>query len=293
MKAAPCERWRDVSPTGAPDRSHLATCASCAGRAPLSRAESARVRGEPRFDQLTLRLTLRRVRQRILDDARGPRVERRRRASLAVSFVGRLVAVAVICGWPATRFKPAARSVVTIEGAGAQWSRLVDGDVEVLDFRRGAFAVNVQNHETGRSFVRVPDGEIRDLGTIFRVVVDGTRTEEVSVTEGRVAISVRDVPPVLLVAGDVWRRAPQESTPSPAAVHLPRDAGERSARAPAARAANGLGAEDAAYLHVLELVRAERQADARKEARHYLHRFPNGFRSDEMEQVARGDGGTL
>jgi hypothetical protein len=286
VSAAACERWRDAAPTGASDgapwRSHLESCPTCAARAPLSAAERARLRGgaEARFDQLTLR----RLRQRVLDDARRPRrAPRRRVPGAARSSALALVAFSVICGWPAARGKPATPSVVTAEGAGAQWSRLVDGDVEVLALRRGAFGVNVQNHEPGRIFVRLPDGELRDFGTIFRVVVDGARTEEVSVAEGRVAIAVRDLPPALLVAGDLWRRpapeiVPPLAAPPPAVRRIP-------ANAPA-RAASGLGAEDAAYLRVLELVRAGRQADARSEARRYLRRFPDGFRRDEMGAMA-------
>jgi TolA-binding protein len=50
-------------------------------------------------------------------------------------------------------------------------------------------------------------------------------------------------------------------------------------------------AEDAAYLAVVSLLRRERYAEARVQAKAYLLRFPNGFRRVEMLNVATSSEG--
>jgi outer membrane protein assembly factor BamD (BamD/ComL family) len=46
-------------------------------------------------------------------------------------------------------------------------------------------------------------------------------------------------------------------------------------------------AEDAAYVRILALRRAGDSAAARAAARHYLERYPGGFRHDEVQALAR------
>jgi hypothetical protein len=42
-----------------------------------------------------------------------------------------------------------------------------------------------------------------------------------------------------------------------------------------------------AYLHVLDLLRASRMTEAKAAASDYLHRFPFGFRSQEVRTIAK------
>jgi hypothetical protein len=44
-------------------------------------------------------------------------------------------------------------------------------------------------------------------------------------------------------------------------------------------------AEDAAYLHILGLLKAERAVEARRAAQRYLQLFPNGFRRTEVQTI--------
>ena len=45
--------------------------------------------------------------------------------------------------------------------------------------------------------------------------------------------------------------------------------------------------EDAAYLRVIELLRVGDSVQARDAAREYLQRYPDGFRRQELESLAR------
>ncbi|HEY6880694.1 MAG TPA: hypothetical protein VI299_21875, partial [Polyangiales bacterium] len=160
-----------------------------------------------------------------------------------------------------------------------------------------------------RLVVRVPDGEIEDLGTVFSVTVEDGQTREIIVREGRVLFRRHGAPTLQLVAGTSWRDTgkppeievppppepklePPLVPPAPAPVAKLKKARRASVPAvePPAEEAHGEGdagsAEDAAYLHILALLREGRRDEARLAAFSYLSAFPNGFRAIEVARIA-------
>jgi hypothetical protein len=78
--------------------------------------------------------------------------------------------------------------------------------VELVD---GEFDFDV-NHRDGEPhlLVRVPDGEIEDIGTKFHVSVSNGRTVRVSVTEGEVELRRTNEPKLRLIAGMTFTPSP-------------------------------------------------------------------------------------
>ena len=160
---------------------------------------------------------------------------------------------------------------------GARFSRAFDGDAERVTLTEGTIRIS---HGPGapRLVVVVPDGEVDDIGTIFAVTVHDAHTDHVSVTEGVVALHLDGVPATSLTSGMEWRRP----APSPAVstvIVAPRPP-RTGAPMPV------LDDEDATYLEVLRLEREGHKDESREAARHYLDRFPDGFRRDEMHRLA-------
>lgn len=179
---------------------------------------------------------------------------------------------------------PVVRAVtvnVADEG-GARWSRRMSADdVEHIEVSEGRVRVDVLHVVPGtatRVSIIVPDGKIEDVGTTFHVTVEGAHTRHVTVDEGKVVLRLRGRDPVTIEAGGSWSLAPAP----PSSAHTPHVAS-------VATSSDVLvAAEDAAYMEVLRLLRAQRSDEARTAARDYLRRFPNGFRREEMGVVARG-----
>jgi len=130
-------------------------------------------------------------------------------------------------------------AVVHAEGA-AVWSERHDGAREEVVLERGDLWVHV-DHATGAGglLVLLPDGELEDIGTTFRVGADEGRTTGVSVEEGHVVLRLRGRPAVTLGPGERWSPdvpatvaslGPQPRSP-PAPVAPP--AGEPSGARPA------------------------------------------------------------
>jgi hypothetical protein len=194
---------------------------------------------------------------------------------------------------------------------------LGDGVYE-LSVRRGLFDRHV--------VVKVPEGEIHDVGTVFGVSVQQGRTARVAVIQGAVDLHLRGVPEMRLNAGNVWEAtprleleempvtpAPEAASVAPVAVdeeaktsaHVSGHAGvlHRRARGHVRREARGASdashvsdagvadietaGEDATYLRVLDLLQQRRTADAQRLAELYLERFPTGFRRPEIERIVR------
>jgi FecR protein len=223
---------------------------------------------------------------------------------------------------------PAASGVLVEERPGAVWGRRLAGDREEITLAQGTLSLDVR-HPTRlgssaasplaasstpepRVIVRVPDGEILDLGTRFRVVVQHNQTAEIAVAEGAVLFQRPGFADVRVEQGSTWR-ARADGT-SAASTSLSR-ANSRHQSAPVAAAAapppptpaartleqashakppsNGTGtvasedaaraAEDAAYLNWISLLHARRHTEARKAALDYLRDFPNGFRRAEVQ----------
>jgi hypothetical protein len=184
-------------------------------------------------------------------------------------------------------------------GEGARYTRAIVGDAEIVELADGTLRLHVQRPAGGRRVVvKVPDGEIEDLGTVFEVVVNDGHAQRIGVHEGRVVVRLSDASPVTIEAGKAWKRegataSANANASTGAKAHA--NAGAKANANANAGAKAGAGAkadadasaEDAAYLDVIRLLRQGRETEARVAADSYLRQFPTGFRRTEMERVAR------
>lgn len=246
-----------------------------------------------------------------------------------VAGAGALAAAAVVISFlGATRFTPSPSAPVAaapvtetlqIEveaGEGAIWRKTRIGSQVRLELDSGEIRARIGERRPGQSLViHLPDGEIEDLGTVLTVRVEQGRTRDVHVFEGRVRLRLAGRAPLELGAGHQWDAEPQ-SKPDPAQscapVRPPNTLGPRpftprqgnhhavgnvtasgqarpinTAPVPSSQRT---GQEDAAYLRVVDLVRAHRLDEARVAAKDYLLRFPEGFRREEVLSVATSVG---
>lgn len=255
-------------------------------------------------------VTLRRVRARVLHPAAASQQSaahwrwRFAAACLAV-MVGGGAAVFLASrehdatlGVPVQQSEPAvsASSVSSVTADNARWRSSVDAAVESIILEDGTLRLHV-NRQPGskRVIVRVPDGEIEDMGTIFEVVVREHRTVAVRVDDGRVTLRLATMAPLTLHAGESWTpaelppmRAPRAHVPHPPpAATSPAQAPADAAPSPSperAPAAPSSAAEDAAYLAFIRAVRSDDAKSARTLAEAYLHDYPEGFRREEVRR---------
>jgi hypothetical protein len=213
------------------------------------------------------------------------------RATPAVSPVASLAPAAATAS--ATPAAPAMMSttVEIVPVDDARFVRSTDGDVERVDLAEGSLRLRIDRAPGGRHVVvRVPDGEIEDVGTVFEVSVKAGRTDRVAVEQGRVLVRLTSAPAFTIAAGGSWERATGEARGARATPTATVAAGSATRRTPSPShtASEGVAseAEDAAYLEVLRLVRESREHEARAAAAAYLRDFPNGFRRTEMSRVA-------
>jgi hypothetical protein len=328
MKAARCPRlWeveaardRRLDPAAlAASQRHALRCAECARERDLLEALARGLReGAPWKDEVALR----RTRQALLEHAfelTHVRAGEGVGARWAVLVAGTAIAVAVAAvGWRLSshRTQPPAM-VVTTPVAGTKWSRHSARNLERIDLNDGALSVVVRRspHDP-RVVVRVPEGEIEDLGTVFQVTVRVGRTAEISVSQGTVVFRRPGQADLRLSAGTLWTPAeeagsaskPSAGEPSKDASAAPPSGPLRAVRtraraqravAPAppqpekaaeakATAEDAAAAEDGAYLQILALLREGRRDEARLAAVAYLGKFPTGFRRIEVERIAQG-----
>jgi ferric-dicitrate binding protein FerR (iron transport regulator) len=241
-------------------------------------------------------VAMRRLRQRVLDSASAPPLDRGPSRRALARGTALVVAVAVLLGagatWQRTRRADAPlASVRSSDGSAIVWSRQTDGRTEWIDLHQGLCLVEVRAHGPDeRVAVRVPDGRIDDLGTVFEVLVDQGHTKRVRVLDGHVQLWLFGAPGVVLASGETWEQStpvldvkpttdPNEPSPN-VRPSIPRR------RLKSAVTSDG-NEEDAAYLRVLHLLRASKTAEARAAANDYLARFPNGFRRDELRLIAK------
>jgi hypothetical protein len=115
------------------------------------------------------------------------------------------------------------------------------------------------------------------------------------VREGAVQLRLRGAPHLVLQAGSIWEAPvpamvdvearPVREELAPAPDRAPQH--ERRKRAKAVRrAAVDSKTEDAMYLRILDLLRADREPVARRLAQRYLQEFPDGFRRAEITRIA-------
>jgi ferric-dicitrate binding protein FerR (iron transport regulator) len=312
MSAARCPRLWEVEAArdGRLDASaqaelqrHLAQCRECEHeRGQLSRLQHALCASTPTEDMVQLR----RVRQRMLAAANErllePKPSRKRQWRTAAA--GALALAALTGVWlyranggralPAHPAQPEPIALRLRADHGARFEHERRGELEYVKLHEGSLHVSFDRSQHARLSVHTPDGEIEDFGTVFQVEVEGGYTTRIRVSQGAVRFRREGEPDVMLTAGQQFERAPSQSA---APVEPPAQADLAAHPAPPARATAharpkpqpelGNSAEDRAYLEVLDLLRADRQEEARAAARRYCRNYPNGLRRRELEQLAR------
>src|SRR5450432_3617058 len=253
-----------------------------------------------------------------------------RERGVSLRVAGALAVALAAAGWLALVHRPpaaspaqASREIVEVHAqVGARWAKHLEGSRIFVDLEDGAAAFEIHPHPGRSVIIRLPDGEVRDVGTVFDVRVAERHTQHVAVSEGRVSIRLNGLSTVSLGAGETWDAERTELAPSPVArvaqavaakasasalAHLekpplPARASAPSeapaapqASAPSAADRQSTKAEDDAYLHIVDLLREAKDSEAEAQAKGYLLRFPNGFRRIEVLNIAtRGarDAGT-
>ncbi len=99
----------------------------------------------------------------------------------------------------------AGATVQVTEGTAADWSRDTSAEAQRVTLREGAIELRIKRAaEDPPFFVVVPDGEIQDVGTVFRVEVKGGVTTSIEVSEGAVVFRRPGHPEVRVEAGEHW-----------------------------------------------------------------------------------------
>jgi ferric-dicitrate binding protein FerR (iron transport regulator) len=250
-----------------------------------------------------------------------------RERGVSLRVAGALAVALAAAGWLALVHRPpaaspaqASREIVEVHAqVGARWAKHLEGSRIFVDLEDGAAAFEIHPHPGRSVIIRLPDGEVRDVGTVFEVRVAERHTQHVAVSEGRVSIRLNGRSTVSLGAGETWdaelppspvvldsqpaaaKASPSalahlEKRPAPArASAAPEATATPQALAPSAADSQSTKAEDDAYLHIVDLLREAKDSEAQAQAKGYLLRFPNGFRRVEVLNIAtRGarDAGT-
>ncbi|AKU94879.1 hypothetical protein AKJ09_01543 [Labilithrix luteola] len=304
---------------------HTRSCDDCAREQKFVEDLGRGLRSQqvPPIDQLSLR----RLRGHVLEAADEAtlahgrvrphvRWESLARLALVLTFIGIIFAL--------VHERPQATTFVARDLGGARWSAHDDGSSLRVDLLEGLLELRVDRPAGGKRVVlHVPDGEIEDIGTTFRVSVARGRTERIDVDEGKVIARIGSEPAMTLGAGEHWSAPPAAASPratavpvaalppaptsptanvtpspssSPKPIERPKPSAEmippadRPSLPPTAdeAATESANLEDRAYVEVLELLRTGRTAEAREAAKRYVARFPNGFRRKEMERLGAG-----
>lgn len=264
---------------------HVHECADCAEEDRELGALSARLRIETA--EVPDRVMLERIREKVLAPP-APRPRTSRAAWLLAAAVVTLIVWRLSPRAAETATAPAppppATRVDAVDEGGARWSTSDEGSMRRIDLLEGALALRIDRPPGGhRVVVRVPDGEIEDVGTEFHVQVAGGHTNAVRVDHGAVVLRLEGAPPRAIHAGESWvRSVPEPPAPAPPPSRSPAAIAPRPSAS--ARTVDD-GEEDRAYVEILRLLREDRPAEARLAARRYLERFPTGFRRAEVERV--------
>ncbi|HLK39027.1 MAG TPA: FecR domain-containing protein [Polyangiaceae bacterium] len=220
------ERHAKLCPACAREVQELDALAETLRAAPLEQADELRARRE------RTRLLAALDRELLAPKGDGERVRRR----LLWPIAAMTLAASALLVWRISGRSPAhaetSPAVVHADPATA-WSERVDGDREVVMLDHGALSIRVDHATNSRRLVVVlPDGQLEDTGTTFRVSADDGRTTRVAVQEGSVVLRLRGQPAIALSAGDVWSpTAPPPAMASACANSTP--ATERSCVTPA------------------------------------------------------------
>lgn len=221
---------------------HATGCADCktevAELSALRRYADADVRPEaPPLERRRLRAELLR---RANEDAMAPRA-RGRAPLLGALAAAAIVALFVLARRPGVgpaapmSLATAATAHYEVRGQGAaQWHATQDGGTTRVSLVDGEASFHVEHLAPGERFlVALPDGEVEVRGTRFVVAVERGRTRRVQVTEGRVALRVRDARERELYAGEAWEQTTTSPPPSVSATASAPATSQAVATAPA------------------------------------------------------------
>lgn len=312
MSARVCRRrWeaeaaRDGRLTGASLASflqHASQCKNCSReQRTLEELGTALVRANVRTDELALRRVREQVLERVAVRSYGASVTSRSWWVAATAAVLGLVLVAIAGKLFLSRGHAAYVADITA-APKALWSREIASGTEQVTLRDGMLSLTVHRSANVRPVsLRVPDGVIDDMGTVFRVTVRDGHTCEIVVREGAVIFRRPGAQPLVLSSPSVW--VPPDEAPRPRTRSLERASDDAAVPAPprsssASRSASGQrrkasspgnvspADEDFAYLRIVALRREGRSDEARLAAAEYLRSFPNGFRRTEVLALVR------
>jgi hypothetical protein len=337
MTAAICPRLWEVEAArdGRLERGALATlerhatgCEQCrARRASLEAVAYGLRAASPMLDEVALRRTRLAMLQRaasLLGPRRAQLGSRSRPLIFAAVGAVALASAALLSMrvdlHPAIRHPAQHLLVVATPIGSAAWRRHSAPDAERIDLDEGSLRVAVHRSPSDpRVVVRVPEGEIEDVGTLFEITVRDGHTAKLSVSRGEVVFRRFGRPDLRLQAGAAWTPVADAHDPLEVAVTTPPRTAAHATAAPSAKSSLPRGktrataaavspertvpldqaaetqppaatpdtaAEDAAYLQVLALLREGRTDEARLAAAGYLRKFPAGFRRPEVEKIA-------
>ena len=230
-------------------RSHLATCQVCASESRRLEALRAALRALPAPQASPLAIAA--GRKLLLDAARAavPAREAARGRALALGAAALALAAGVafwiartsaygrdhgLAGSSATLASaPSELELRVTPGSDARWSQVSAGPREVVSLAAGSLDISVNRHGSARRlFVKLPDGELEDEGTVFTVTVAREHTQKVSVTQGSVALRLAGQPERHLAAGETFE-APHASLQAGSDSATPAaDAGHATLRRP-------------------------------------------------------------
>lgn len=206
-----CPRRKDVEalfdqrlgPDEAPEvELHLASCTVCQ----QLRSELTQLRAALRESHQTPNaFVMKRLRRETLERAGAggrPMVARARWPRVVMVAATLLMVVGAILGTMLWLRSDPSEAVSVVPGPGASFTRERDGTHDIVRLIDGTFDFDVQSHEGGqRLLVIVPDGEIEDIGTRFRVIVQDGATIQVSVSSGEVEFRKVGSVPLRIIAG--------------------------------------------------------------------------------------------
>ena len=214
-------------------RLHLVTCASCTREVERLEAIRGLLRALPVPQTSSFHVAG--GRRRLLAAARGSARSAWIRRVTGASLLIAAAAGAVLGVRALTPSRSAERGAAPVQvaaapelelrvepGEGAVWSRTTTASEERVTLREGTLDIAVTRHGSARRvLVQTPDGELEDVGTVFRVEVARARTHAVRVREGKVAVRLRGMDARELAAGETFvleespiaSAAPEPATP--------------------------------------------------------------------------------
>jgi hypothetical protein len=247
-------------------------------------------------------VTVRRQRQQLLatfNDAqlvshRWRTSHRRLAGAVVVAAVAALVALAAVRGRRLTASAVVAKTanhagdVVVVAPDGSRWSRAEDEAMTRVSLEEGELSIHVKHHgDTHHLFVALPDGELEDVGTTFRVQVHDGRTIAIRVREGAIVFRRARAGAVWLGAGESWladEASAEAVIPalggSGASGGTPR--GLPPPKASSVSNAQGVGGRDTKeFRDAVDLLNAGNAAGAAAAFRAYLGRKPASDRAED------------